>query len=76
MMIRTTFQAVKLHAKKSGKCACGKAVKRNKTFEQTQNPFNKNRQGEPKTVVEIHADLQREAAEWTKQPLTCGRCAA
>jgi len=38
-----------------------------KTFWQTLNPLNKNKQGLPKTRAEIMADLQAEAGAWQQE---------
>ena len=68
-MTLVTFEPVKLRASKIGKCLCGKTLKRAYTFEQTINPFNRNKQtGLIKTWQEIRAELKIEAEKWEKEP--------
>lgn len=71
---RITFEAVKLSANKKGKCGCGIHRTRSTTFQQTINPFNKNKKGEPKTYDEIMVELQAQAAAWKQEPVTCKVC--
>ncbi len=56
----------KVSAKKTVKCeGCGKRMTRSTTFEQTENPFNRNKEtGLPKTLPEIYAELKQEKQEW------------
>jgi hypothetical protein len=63
-------------AKKSVPCAsgCGKKVRRQRTFTQTLNPFNKNAAGAVKTVPEIRAENKECAEEWKAKPETCSAC--
>lgn len=63
---RTTFSEIKLYAQKSFVCACGKKVRRSKTFIQTLNPFNKTKTGEVKTARQISAENQVAADAWRK----------
>lgn len=63
------FQVVKVTGKKSGKCLCGKLLKRQKTFEQTVNPFNKNEKGEVCTHQEVYEKVRKEAEIWEKSPV-------
>lgn len=59
------FQEITRRAKKRVTCGgCGKKMTRQTTFMQTLNPFNKNADGDPKTVQEIHVELGKEAADW------------
>jgi hypothetical protein len=53
---------------------CGKRLRRQRTFSETQNPFNRNAQGVPKTLKEIFASLQAKAAVWQTEPETCKDC--
>ena len=70
------FQPVTHQETKSVPCAggCGKKVRRQRTFSQTLNPFNKNAAGQPKTVPEIVRELTEKAKEWQAQPETCRPC--
>lgn len=59
------FRPVVLIHRATGACpVCGKIVRRERKFEQTVNPFNKNSHGAVKTEEEIQAELRAEAAEW------------
>ena len=70
-----TFEAVKSFGDRVGKCsACGKRVRRTKTFEHTINPWNKNDRGEPKIYAEVLADVGAERDEWLLTPLLCKKC--
>jgi hypothetical protein len=72
MITRITFDEVKYHAKKRGKCKiCGKHRTRQQTFSQTLNPFNKNTDGSVKTRYQIMEENKKEAAEWKKEPIIC-----
>jgi len=60
-----TFDEVKHCCKKNGKCpVCEARRARSKTFAQTLNPYNKNKDGIPKTRSEIHAELVQQAENW------------
>lgn len=65
----TTFESVKFRATKTGKCICGKKINRSKTFEQTINPWNKNKDGLPKNRFEILEELRIEAKKWQDKPI-------
>lgn len=62
----TAYEVVKLSTSRSFKAcrACGRPGKRQRTFRQTINPFNKNAAGQPKTWNEIWQELQCQAATW------------
>lgn len=69
------FQPVQRRAVKNLPCPdCGKKVKRQTTFEQTINPFNKNAEGEPKSWQEIQAELKVQADAWRVEPVQCKAC--
>ena len=71
------FQRVPLTATKSVPCAvCGKKVRRQRTFEQTINPFNKTSDGQVKTFKHIYPELEAEAAAWKAEPETHAKCGA
>ncbi|MFE3657219.1 hypothetical protein [Streptomyces sp. NPDC059165] len=71
------FQPVPWTAKKSVPCTvCGKKVRRQRTFEQTLNPFNKTADGRVKTIKDIYPELQAKAAAWQAEPETHPKCEA
>lgn len=65
---RETYEPVQRWAKKSGKCACGKRLTRQTTFEQTLSPFNK-KDGRLKMHHEIVEELMAERKEWLDEPV-------
>lgn len=68
------FQAVRVRRQLSGKCpVCGKRTSRSMTFEQTINPWNKNKDGNPKTYSEIIVELDEKANNW-KPDFTHEKC--
>ncbi|MFF9118349.1 hypothetical protein ACF09Y_22565 [Streptomyces massasporeus] len=63
------FREIKHQASKNLPCpVCGKKLRRQRTFGQTLNPFNKNADGQVKTELEIVRELNATAAEWEQQP--------
>lgn len=73
--MRVTFNVIKDRASKSGKCReCGKRCSRSKTFEQTLNPWNKNKDGQPKTTDEIRAELRVSVKTWLGEAIICASC--
>jgi hypothetical protein len=69
------FERVPLTAAKTVRCTgCGKRLRRQRTFEMTLNPWNRNAAGRPRTRQEILAALSAQAAEWKQQPETCMTC--
>lgn len=74
MRVTTTYDPVKLTSSKSFKACrvCGRPGKRQRTFRQTLNPFNRNAAGEPKTYREIQDELRCCAATW--QPDVHAQC--
>ena len=70
------FERVPVTAVKTVRCTgCGKRLRRQRTFEMTLNPWNRNAQGQPRTRQEILDALQAQADEWQGRPETCARCA-
>lgn len=63
-MGRITFEVVKYTATKRVRCPDGRTRTRQRTFEQTINPFNKGADGAVKTRPEILEELRAEAAAW------------
>lgn len=60
------FHEEKWPVSKSGHCpVCTKRVTRRTTFTETVNPFNKNANGEPKSLKEVLASLNAKADSWT-----------
>lgn len=73
--MRVTFRELKRRASKLVACAvCGAKVKRQRTFMQTLNPWNKNADGTVRSPEDIWRALDTEAGEWAVQPETCRKC--
>lgn len=69
---RITFQVVKMKGKKSFKCTeCGKRVTRQRTFEQTINPYNRLPDGTPKGRTDIYKELEVERDKWINNIELC-----
>ena len=69
------FREIKHQASKNLPCpGCGKKLRRQRTFMQTLNPFNKNADGQVKTELEIVRELNATAAEWEAKPETHDAC--
>lgn len=69
------FEEVKGYYDKKVPCTvCGRQVRRQRTFSQTLNPFNKNAQGELKTRKEIYAELHEKGTAWKAEPETHPKC--
>lgn len=70
-----TFQPVKRIGSKSLPCPkCGKLVRRKTTIVHTINPYNKNAQGIPKSLLEVTMDVSAELNEWRAKPEVCTKC--
>lgn len=78
MEVSTTtyrFERVPLTVHKSVNCTvCGKKVRRQRTFEQTRNPFNKNEDGTVKNYADIYRELGEEGDAWKAKPETHPQC--
>lgn len=74
MITRYTFDEVSLIGHKSGKCRCGKRVKRQMKFWQTLNPYNVGKTGNPKTRSEIISELQKQIEDWKQESVLCTSC--
>ncbi len=73
--MRYTFPAIGFTAKKSGICpTCGKRATRSKRFEQTLNPFNKDKDDCIKTEGQIHIENKIAAEKWEKESVYHARC--
>ena len=72
------FNEIKDSLKVSGICEkCGKRRTRTISDSQTVNPFNKNKNGFPKTSFEIREELRKsilEKAEKLKKHFICATC--
>lgn len=69
------FTEYPLTARKSVPCTvCGKKVRRQRTFSQTLNPFNKNEDGSVKTVPDIYRELRVQADAWKTEAETHRGC--
>lgn len=53
---------------------CSKSVRRQKTFMQTHNPWNRAKDGHIRSRVEILEELSRIAREWKISTELCGEC--
>lgn len=70
-----TFDKITAQGRASFKCAkCGKKRTRTKSFWMTQNPFNKDANGIPKSREQVFADVRAEAAKWSKETNVCAAC--
>jgi len=68
------FREIKHQASKNLPCpGCGKKLRRQRTFMQTLNPFNK-KDGVVKTELVIVRELVAQAEEWEQQPETHDAC--
>lgn len=72
-MTTYTYAQVPCQATRTGACpACGKKVKRQRTFTQTINPFNRltlpDGSVRPKTPQEVFESVRAEAAAWAPDP--------
>jgi hypothetical protein len=56
--------------------SCGKRRSRSKKFYQTLNPFNRDKDGNPKTPEQIRCEVNMEADDWLKKTKTCRTCEA
>ena len=73
--MKITFNVIREKAKKSGKCReCGKRCSRSETFEQTVNPWNKKKNGQPKSADEIRAELRVTVRTWLGEAIICASC--
>lgn len=73
--VTTRFEVVKQRATKYLPCpVCGKKVRRERTFEKTINPFNRNADGQVKTRTEVREDVRAEALAWQHQPEPHQKC--
>lgn len=73
--MKITFDRIGFSSTKIGMCTqCGKRRKRTKRFEQTLNPFNKNKDGLPKTEFEIQIENSEACSKWRYEPFICATC--
>jgi hypothetical protein len=73
--IKTNFEVIKKKSWKKRICwCCLKKFNRQKTFEQTISPFNKNKKGKPKTKEKILQELDKEVRDWKNIRFTCEDC--
>ena len=60
---------------KNGVCpVCNRDSRRTKKFYQTQSPYNKNKDGEVKSVTEIIAECEVERELWMSDPCFHVKC--
>lgn len=64
-MTLDVFEPLTFHARRSGRCPCGRTTERAKTFHDAVNPLHVDPDtGRPKTRDQVLADLAAEAAQW------------
>lgn len=69
------FDSVKRTRQKRVRCSvCGKSMRRQRTVQQTINPWNKNSDGEIKTREEIWTELGQELDTWENEPEEHDKC--
>lgn len=70
-----SFEQVSMSNSKTGTCpVCGKKASRSKTFMQTINPFNTNKDGFVKSREEIRVELREKIEAWRKEPTIHAKC--
>lgn len=79
-MYTDAYGEVKRQFARNNPCPdCGKKVRRQRTFSQTINPWNKTGEGADrhvKTRDEIWDELAASGAKWQAEPETCSKCEA
>ena len=65
--MRITFEIVSIGSFTHKWKENGKGRQKTKTFSQTLNPWNKNKNGDPKTRQEIYAELYAQKDAWVKR---------
>ena len=69
------FKELKIKKIKYGYCdKCNKKYQESRTFSQTINPWNKNSDGSIKTHHDIYKELDIQADEWLKTPISDHAC--
>lgn len=64
-----TYEQVSASTRRNGKCpTCEKHLRRQMTFTETVNPFNKNTDGTVKTWFEVNESVRLKAANWNPDP--------
>jgi len=70
--VRTVYEPIRVQAVKTLPCPeCGKRLRRQRTFQNTINPLNRNPDGTVRTRREVVANVRRLADEWKAQPEPC-----
>ena len=65
----TRYQPVSVRAVRKGSCpGCGRSVARQRTFEMTISPFDKNSDGTVRTPAEVWKACAAEAKAWQPEP--------
>lgn len=60
----TTFRKVSIRGEKNWRCPCGRRVRRVKEFYQTQNPWNRTKDGIVKGRDQIYSEIVAERRAW------------
>jgi hypothetical protein len=69
------FEPVSRSGVKTIACSgCGRKIRRQRTFEETLNPWNVNAAGEPKTRAEIYQSLAIKIEAWQSEPEHHAKC--
>jgi len=68
--VTITYEQVREPATRTGPCpGCGRKTRRNRTFTETINPFNKIAdKSRPKTPAEVRASVRAKAQAWQPDP--------
>jgi hypothetical protein len=62
--MKITYNELSVKATKTWTDANGKRHRKTKTFSQTVNPYNRDKNGTPKSRGQIYAELLKEREEW------------
>jgi hypothetical protein len=72
---KISFEEISLKSTRRGTCSsCGRRTSRVFKVWQTLNPFNKNKDGVPKSRGEIYTELRVDLRIKTSVPLLCSGC--
>lgn len=73
--VTVKFNEIYIKGTKKVKChKCGKQSQSTQKFWQTESPFNKDKDGKPKTYSDIWNEIVAEKNEWMAKPLECSKC--
>lgn len=69
-MTRYVFSKVERKVTKRWTDSSGKKRQQTMSFWQTENPFNKNADGTPKTRAQLYAEVCEQARAWLAEPVS------